>query len=100
LAVAPWSAEKDGPGQIHRIFELAREFDVDIDMHLDVGHSGISTWCAFQGLRLCYRSSGGCGNLQRADTRTGSGGDRAAGAAFENSRQSMAWNLPELMTLN
>jgi cytosine/creatinine deaminase len=29
--------DKDGPGQIHRIFELAREFDVDIDMHLDVG---------------------------------------------------------------
>ncbi len=31
--------DKDGPGQIHRIFELAREFDVDIDMHLDVGPS-------------------------------------------------------------
>ena len=31
--------DKDGPGQIHRIFELAREFDCDIDMHLDVGHS-------------------------------------------------------------
>jgi cytosine deaminase len=31
--------DKDGPGQIRRIFELAREFDVDIDMHLDVGHS-------------------------------------------------------------
>jgi cytosine deaminase len=31
--------DKDGPGQIHRIFELAREFDVDIDMHLDVGHT-------------------------------------------------------------
>jgi cytosine deaminase len=31
--------DKDGPGQILRIFELAREFDVDIDMHLDVGHS-------------------------------------------------------------
>jgi cytosine deaminase len=29
--------DKDGPGQILRIFELAREFDVDIDMHLDVG---------------------------------------------------------------
>jgi len=29
--------DKDGPGQIKRIFELAREFDVDIDMHLDVG---------------------------------------------------------------
>jgi cytosine deaminase len=31
--------DKDGPGQIRRIFELAREFDVNIDMHLDVGHS-------------------------------------------------------------
>lgn len=31
--------DQDGPGQIHRIFELAREFDVDIDMHLDVGHT-------------------------------------------------------------
>jgi cytosine deaminase len=31
--------DKDGPGQVRRIFELAREFDVDIDMHLDVGHT-------------------------------------------------------------
>ena len=31
--------DKDGAGQIRRIFELAREFDVDIDMHLDVGAS-------------------------------------------------------------
>jgi cytosine deaminase len=31
--------DKDGAGQIRRIFELAREFDVDIDMHLDVGHT-------------------------------------------------------------
>ena len=31
--------DKDGPGQIRRIFELAREYDVDIDMHLDVGPS-------------------------------------------------------------
>jgi cytosine deaminase len=29
--------DSDEAGQIHRIFELAREFDVDIDMHLDVG---------------------------------------------------------------
>jgi cytosine/creatinine deaminase len=29
--------DSDQAGQIHRIFELAREFDVDIDMHLDVG---------------------------------------------------------------
>ncbi len=29
--------DKDGPGQVRRIFELAREYDVDIDMHLDVG---------------------------------------------------------------
>jgi cytosine/creatinine deaminase len=31
--------DKDGAGQIRRVFELAREFDVDIDMHLDVGPS-------------------------------------------------------------
>lgn len=34
--------DRDGPGQIRRIFELAREFDVDIDMHLDVGNSAES----------------------------------------------------------
>ena len=31
--------DSDEPGQIRRIFELAREFDVDIDIHLDVGAS-------------------------------------------------------------
>jgi cytosine deaminase len=31
--------DRDEAGQIHRIFELAREFDVDIDIHLDVGNS-------------------------------------------------------------
>jgi cytosine deaminase len=31
--------DTDGVRQIERIFELAREFDVDIDMHLDVGHT-------------------------------------------------------------
>ncbi|MBV9522077.1 MAG: amidohydrolase family protein [Alphaproteobacteria bacterium] len=29
--------DSDRAGQIHRIFALAREFDVDIDLHLDVG---------------------------------------------------------------
>ncbi|MGE0564026.1 MAG: amidohydrolase family protein [Pseudolabrys sp.] len=29
--------DKDPRGQIERIFELARDYDVDIDMHLDVG---------------------------------------------------------------
>jgi cytosine/creatinine deaminase len=29
--------DSDEAGQVRRIFELAREFDVDIDMHLDVG---------------------------------------------------------------
>jgi len=29
--------DTDGPAQIERIFALGREFDVDIDMHLDVG---------------------------------------------------------------
>jgi cytosine deaminase len=31
--------DSDGARQIDRVFELAREFDVDIDLHLDVGHS-------------------------------------------------------------
>jgi cytosine deaminase len=31
--------DTDEAGQIHRIFELAREFDVDLDIHLDVGNS-------------------------------------------------------------
>jgi cytosine deaminase len=34
--------DSDARGQIERIFELAREFDVDIDIHLDVGHSAES----------------------------------------------------------
>ena len=29
--------DSDGPRQIERIFELAREYDFDIDLHLDVG---------------------------------------------------------------
>ncbi len=31
--------DSDHAGQIRRIFELAREFDIDIDIHLDVGDS-------------------------------------------------------------
>ena len=31
--------DKDEHGQIRRIFEIARKFDVDIDMHLDVGNT-------------------------------------------------------------
>jgi cytosine deaminase len=31
--------DSDHGGQIRRIFELAREFDVDIDLHLDVGNT-------------------------------------------------------------
>ena len=34
--------DADEAGQIRRIFELAREFDVDIDIHLDVGPSADS----------------------------------------------------------
>ena len=33
------SYDADGAGQIRRIFALARDFDVDIDIHLDVGPS-------------------------------------------------------------
>src|SRR2546423_4588680 len=31
--------DSDEHGQVRRIFELAREFDVDIDIHLDVGNT-------------------------------------------------------------
>jgi cytosine deaminase len=31
--------DSDPPAQIERIFALAHEFDVDIDIHLDVGHT-------------------------------------------------------------
>jgi cytosine deaminase len=31
--------DTDHVGQIRRVFEMAREFDVDIDMHLDSGHT-------------------------------------------------------------
>jgi cytosine deaminase len=31
--------DPDRPGQIRRIFALAREFDVDVDIHLDGGHT-------------------------------------------------------------
>jgi cytosine/creatinine deaminase len=34
--------DADPAGQIERVFELAREFDVDIDLHLDVGTSAAS----------------------------------------------------------
>jgi cytosine deaminase len=30
--------DKDGPGQIRRVFELAQRFDVDVDFHLDGGY--------------------------------------------------------------
>lgn len=36
LGAAPY-CDTDPVGQIDRIFEIAREFDVDIDMHLDMG---------------------------------------------------------------
>ncbi len=36
VGAAPYT-DSDPHGQIDRIFELAREFDVDIDMHLDFG---------------------------------------------------------------
>jgi len=31
--------DTDGPAQIRRIFALAREYDVDVDIHLDGGHT-------------------------------------------------------------
>src|SRR5215475_11105854 len=41
IGAAP-NYDADHSGQIHRIFELARRFDVDIDMHIDSGHDPAS----------------------------------------------------------
>jgi cytosine deaminase len=30
--------DKDGPGQIRRVFQLARQYDIDVDFHLDGGY--------------------------------------------------------------
>ncbi len=38
IGAAP-NYDPDHAGQIHRVFDLAREFDVNIDMHLDSGNS-------------------------------------------------------------
>jgi cytosine deaminase len=38
IGAAP-SYDTDRPGQIRRVFELAREYDLDIDMHLDFGNT-------------------------------------------------------------
>lgn len=38
IGAAP-NYDSDPAAQIRRVFELAREFDVDIDMHLDSGHT-------------------------------------------------------------
>jgi cytosine deaminase len=47
---APY-ADSDPEGQIDRIFELAREFDVDIDLHLDLSQSPEPRYAAY----LCDR---------------------------------------------
>jgi cytosine deaminase len=41
IGAAP-NYDVDHSGQIHRIFELARRFDVDVDMHIDSGHDPAS----------------------------------------------------------
>lgn len=41
IGAAP-NYDEDHAGQIGRIFELARRFDVDIDMHIDSGHDPAS----------------------------------------------------------
>lgn len=38
IGAAP-NYDQDHAGQVHRVFDLAREFDVDIDMHLDSGNA-------------------------------------------------------------
>jgi cytosine/creatinine deaminase len=41
IGAAP-NFDTDHPGQIRRVFELARDYDVEIDMHIDSGHDPAS----------------------------------------------------------
>jgi cytosine deaminase len=41
IGAAP-NYDVDHPGQINRVFDLAKRFDVDIDMHIDSGHDPAS----------------------------------------------------------
>jgi cytosine deaminase len=41
IGAAP-NYDVDHPGQINRVFEMAREYGVDIDMHIDSGHDPAS----------------------------------------------------------
>ena len=41
VGAAPYT-DSDPKGQIDRVFEIAREFDIDIDMHLDFGYDAES----------------------------------------------------------
>ena len=41
IGAAP-NYDTDHPGQINRVYELAREFGVDVDMHIDSGHDPAS----------------------------------------------------------
>src|SRR5437660_9038301 len=51
VGAAPYT-DSDPPGQIDRVFEMAREFGVDIDMHLDFG----PTADAMDVERVCRRT--------------------------------------------
>jgi len=51
IGAAPY-ADSDPRGQIDRIFEIAREFDVDIDMHLDLAE----TTDGMQAEYVCHRT--------------------------------------------
>ena len=95
IGAAP-NYDPDHAGQIHRVFDLAREFDVDIDMHLDSGNSpdemDIHLVCELTEKYRPGRTRGGRPHVQavnhagRRSSRTGAahrrcrrGGDRAAG---------------------
>ena len=43
VGAAPYT-DSDPRGQIDRVFEIAREFDIDIDMHLDFGPDAAKRW--------------------------------------------------------
>jgi hypothetical protein len=83
---------KDSASQIRRIFEPAREFDVNIDMHLDVApsaeHMDIHLVCELPGDAVVLNAT----TPERAVAEIAH-----PLACFKNGKRTVAWDLPQLM---
>lgn len=86
VGAAPYT-DSDPRGQIDRVFELAREFDVDVDMHLDFGGSpdGMQTeYVCRKTSELGWEGRVTVGHVTRLTTVTPERFDAVAGALAES----------------